>query len=128
MKKIRPYVKDFVKRADMVLLAMCIVCALFGIVVISSASSALDDGPVRYVLVQSISLIIGIVLFVLLTIIDLDVFAEKWMVLIVLEVAFMLLLLTPLGYADNTGNRAWLRFGPMGVQPTEVIKIAFIIR
>ena len=127
MKKIRPYVKDFVKRADMVLLAMCIVCALFGIVVISSASSALDDGPVRYVLVQSISLIIGIVLFVLLTIIDLDVFAEKWMVLIVLEVAFMLLLLTPLGYAHNTGNRAWLRFGPMGVQPTEVIKIAFII-
>ena len=39
----------------------------------------------------------------------------------------ILLLITPLGYADDTGNRAWLRFGIMGVQPTEVIKIGFII-
>ena len=126
MKKIRPYVNDFVKRADMVLLSLCLFSAIFGIIVISSAAASLDN-PSRYPLVQTISMFIGVGLFIVFTIIDIDIFADKWMLLIAFEVAFVLLLLTPLGYADNTGNRAWLRMGPIGVQPTEVIKIAFII-
>lgn len=126
MKKIRPYVNDFVKRADMTLLALCLVCAVFGIIVISSASASLDN-PSRYPLVQTISMFIGIGLFILFTIIDIDILAEKWMLLLAFEVAFVLLLLTPLGFSDNTGNRAWLRMGLLGVQPTEVTKIAFII-
>lgn len=125
MKKIRPYVKDFVKRADMTLLTLCLVCAVFGIIVISSASASL--GSSRFVIVQTLSLFLGILFFVLLTIIDVDVLAEKWVVLIAFEVLFMLLLLTPFGYADDTGNRAWLRLGPIGIQPTEVIKLAFIV-
>ena len=126
VKKYKPYIKDFVKRADMTLLALCLICAVFGIIVISSASASLKS-PARYPTVQTISMFIGIFLFIVFTVIDVDVFAEKWVLLIGFEVLFMLLLLTPLGYADNTGNRAWLRMGPMGVQPTEVIKLAFII-
>ena len=126
MKKIRPYVNDFVRRADMTLLALCLVSAVFGIIVISSAAASLD-GSSRYIIVQTLSMFIGIGLFIILTIIDIDILAEKWVLLIAFEVAFVLLLLTPLGYADNTGNRAWLRLGPIGVQPTEVIKLAFII-
>lgn len=117
---------DFIKRADMLLLSLCLICAVFGIVVILSASASLDH-PARYIIIQTLSLFLGIIFFVLLSIIDVDVFAEKWIWLIGFEVLFMLVLLTPLGFADDTGNRAWLRFGPIGVQPTEVIKLAFII-
>ena len=125
MKKLKPYIKDFTKRADMPLLILCLVCSIFGLVVIASASESL--GSARYLIVQIASLFIGLGLFVLFTVVDIDIIADKWAVLIVFEVVLTLLLLTPLGYADNTGNRAWLRFGFVGVQPAEVIKIPFII-
>ncbi len=125
MKKLKPYVKDFVKRADMTLLTLCLIASVFGLVAISSASASL--GSTRYIIVQFASLLIGLGLFVLFTVLDIDIVADKWVVLIIFEVVMVLLLLTPLGFADNTGNRAWLRFGFVGIQPAEVNKIPFII-
>lgn len=125
MKKSMPMIKQFFKRADTLLLTLCIVAAFFGIIMIASAT--VSFGTPRYVLVQIIGLIIGIALFVLFTVIDIDIFADKWGIIVIFEVVLALLLLTPLGYADDTGNRAWLRFGFFGVQPAEVIKAAFIV-
>ncbi|MEG0035621.1 MAG: FtsW/RodA/SpoVE family cell cycle protein [Oscillospiraceae bacterium] len=125
MKKIIPYLKDFTKRADMLLFTLCMICSIFGLVVISSATTSFNSP--RFMFVQIVALCIGIVLFVLFTIIDLDIIADKWGAIVVFEIIMMLLLLTPLGYADNTGNRAWLRFGIMGIQPAEVVKVAFIV-
>lgn len=127
MKRLSPYIKDYVKRADMLLLALCVTCAIFGIVVIASATSTLDGGSTRYLIVQTASLILGIFFYALFTVIDVDSMAERWPALIAFEVFSIFLLLTPLGYADNTGNRAWLRFGFIGVQPAEIDKIIFII-
>ena len=125
MKKLKPHVKDFFKRADMLLLTLCLICSVFGMVVIASATASFESS--RYLIIQGVSILIGIGLFVLLTIIDLDIFASKWAVLIMFEIVIVALLLTPLGYGDDTGNRAWLRFGFIGIQPTEVMKIAFVI-
>jgi len=127
VKRLSPYIKDYVKRADMLLLALCVTCAIFGIVVIASATSTLDGGSTRYLIVQTASLILGIFFYALFTVIDVDSLAERWPALIAFEVFSIFLLLTPLGYADNTGNRAWLRFGFIGVQPAEIDKIIFII-
>ena len=127
MKRLSPYIKDYVKRADMLLLALCVTCAILGIVVIASATSTLDGGSTRYLIVQTASLILGIFFYALFTVIDVDSLAERWPALIAFEVFSIFLLLTPLGYADNTGNRAWLRFGFIGVQPAEIDKIIFII-
>ncbi|MEF9971866.1 MAG: FtsW/RodA/SpoVE family cell cycle protein, partial [Oscillospiraceae bacterium] len=127
MKKLFPYVKDFFKRADMLLFTLCFISSIFGIIVIASATHSLPEGSTRYLLVQVASMFIGIGLFVVFTVIDLDIIADKWAAIIVFELFMMLLLLTPLGYADNTGNRAWLRFGFVGVQPAEVVKVAFIV-
>ena len=127
MKKFSPYIKDFLKRADTTLLALCLICAIFGIVVIASATATLKEGSTRYIIVQLTSLLIGLGLFTLFTVLDIDIIADKWAVLILFEVFLVLLLLTPLGAGDSVGNRAWLRFGFVGVQPAEVIKIPFII-
>lgn len=126
MKKFSPYIKDFLKRADTTLLILCLISSIFGIVVITSASASLQ-GAARYPIVQIASLLIGLGLFILFTVLDIDIIADKWAVLILFEIFLMLLLLTPLGAGDSVGNRAWLRFGFVGVQPAEVIKIPFII-
>ena len=63
MKKITAAAKEFFRRADMFLLVMAILCAVFGIVVISSATASY--GSPKYVIVQTASLFLGIFAFVM---------------------------------------------------------------
>ena len=124
MRKVWPLVREFVKRADMLLLLLCCTCAIFGIVVISSATASYETS--RYVIVQTGALIIGICLFVALTVIDVDIIADKWPFLFVFDTV-LLLLLIPFGQSDDTGNSGWLRFLGVGIQPSEVVKVVYIV-
>ena len=125
MQKAMQAAKAFCKRADMVLLSLCVICSIFGIVVIRSATLSYDDSS-RFVFVQILSLILGIVLFVIFTIMDAENIADKWTYLIVFNVVFLLLLI-PFGVDAGTGNKSWLRFFGIGIQPSEVVKVIFII-
>ena len=124
MKKALAPLREFVTRADMVLLLLCCAASVFGVVVISSATASMQGS---FVVVQIGACVVGIGLYVLLTIIDIDILADKWILLYLFSVVLILLLRTPLGYEDETGNRAWLRFFNIGVQPSEVVKVLFII-
>lgn len=126
MKKILPLAKEFIGRADMVLFFLCFLCSLFSIVVISSATATNAAGPFKFVFVQTLALIIGIGLFVLLTVIDLDIIADKWPLLLGLSV-LMLLALIPFGQDDGTGNKSWIRFFGIGIQPSEIVKVIYIV-
>ena len=124
MKKALAPLREFVTRADMVLLLLCCAASVFGVIVISSATANMQGS---FVVVQIGAIIVGIGLYVLLTVIDIDILADKWILLYLFSVVLILLLRTPLGYEDETGNRAWLRFFNIGIQPSEVVKVLFII-
>ena len=124
MKKALALLREFVTRADIVLLALCCAASVFGIIVISSATASMRGS---FVVVQIGACLVGIALYVLLTIIDVDILADKWILLYIFSAVLILLLRTPLGYEDETGNRAWLRFFSIGIQPSEVVKVLFII-
>ncbi|MCC8155995.1 MAG: FtsW/RodA/SpoVE family cell cycle protein [Oscillospiraceae bacterium] len=126
MKKYWPLIREFFQRADIVLFLLCLTSAIFGLVVISSATATSTEGSAHYVLIQSLSLVIGVALFVALTVLDIDVIADKWPLLYLVS-AVLLLLLIPFGYDDGTGNKSWLRFLGIGIQPSEIIKVVFII-
>lgn len=127
MKKLRaarPYIFDFLRRADIILFLLCFVCSIFGIVLISSAVQTFAS-PARYILVQILSLFLGMALFVIFTIIDIDIIVSKWPFLFAFNVVFLLLLI-PFG-SEESGNSGWLRFFGIGIQPSEVVKIVFIV-
>ena len=124
MKKALALLREFVSRADIVLLVLCCAASVFGIIVVSSATASMRGS---FVVVQIGACIVGIGLYVLLTIIDIDILADKWILLYIFSAVLILLLRTPLGYEDETGNRAWLRFFNIGIQPSEVVKVLFII-
>lgn len=126
MKKILSVAGEFFRRADMVLFSLCLICSVFGLVVIASATATTEEGSAHYVLIQTVALLIGIFLFVLLTVIDIDIIADKWPILVLVSLA-LLLLLIPFGIADNTGNKSWIRFGPIGIQPSEIVKVIYIV-
>lgn len=121
-----PYIKDFAKRADMVLFALCMICTLFGIVVIASATATSESGSFKFIFVQTFAMFIGIALFAILTIIDIDVLADKWPLLLTFSVA-MFIALFIFGEDDGTGNRAWIRFLGIGIQPSEIVKVVYIV-
>lgn len=126
LKKFLPQLRDFVHRADMFLFTMSVICALYGIVVIASATKSYENGSAQFVIVQTLALVLGILLFIAMTVIDVDIFAQHWTWLYGLS-ALLLLSLIPFGAVSDTGNNGWLRFFGIGIQPTEIVKLAFII-
>ena len=124
MKKYWAMAGDFFRRADMVLFFLCLISAIFGVVVIASATASMNSA--KYVIIQIIAMLIGIGLFVVLTVIDIDIIADKWPLLLGIAVV-LLLALVPFGVDDGTGNKSWIRFLGVGIQPSEIVKIIFIV-
>ncbi len=116
----------FFKKADMLLLLLCIIATIFGIVAISSATRV--EGSTRYVMVQSVALVLGIAVYVLFTLVDVDIIAERRELLLIFSLLFIGCLKF-WGISGETGNRSWLDIPllPINVQPAEVCKIFFII-
>ena len=131
IKKISPFVKDFVHRADMFLFVMCLICAIFGTIMVRKATYDLYmgdwfDSYTKFVVVQVLSIFIGIGAFVLFTVIDADLLGSNWKILCVVNVLLMVLLVF-LGQDDGTGNKSWIRFAGIGIQPSEIVKVLYII-
>ena len=124
MEKLLLHIRDFLKRADMVLFVLCLICAIFGLVVIASATATNTSGS-HFILIQSVAMLAGIFLFVALTVLDIDLLTDKW-ILLVGVCLLLLLALIPFGVDDGTGNKSWLRFMGFGVQPSEIVKVIYI--
>ena len=124
LKQVQSLVRDFFKKADLFLMTVCCICAIFGVVVIYSATRSYGSGT--FVAVQLFAFILGLMLYVLFTVIDLDIIADKWPLLLGFE-TFLLLLLIPFGVSGDTGNSGWLRFAGIGIQPSEIVKVVFIV-
>ena len=58
LKKILPQLRDFVRRADMFLFTVSVICAIYGIIVIASATKSYDNGSAQYVIVQGLALVL----------------------------------------------------------------------
>ena len=124
MKRFGRLLGRYLRMGDTVLLCLCLAASLFGLTLLYSATRSFDTE--RYMLVQSLALVLGLVLFVLFSLMDPDALTDRWYVL----VGFNLLLLAALwrwGVEGDTGNRSWLRFGGIGIQPSEVLKVTFTL-
>ena len=126
MKRFFSAVGVFLRSADIPLLIMCICATVFGIVTISSAAAY--QGAAHYVLIQSAALVIGVIGFIILTLIDIDIIAERWDLLLIFSVLFLGSLYF-FGVQGNSGNKSWLRpsFLPFGLQPAEICKVFYVI-
>ena len=124
VRRIGKLVGSYFRMGDTLLLALCLLASVFGLVLIYSATRSYETG--RYMLVQGLALGVGVILFVVFSLIDTDVLTDRWYLLL----GFNILLLAALrlfGVEGETGNRSWIRFGGIGIQPSEVLKITFAL-
>ena len=117
-------VADIVRQADLVLLGLCCAATAYGLVMITSATRFLET--YRHVIVQGAAALIGIVLYFLVSLVDVTELVKKWKWILLFNVGFILLLKTPLGL-DVNGNLAWLDIPgiPVNIQPAFIILLAY---
>ena len=113
----------------MFLLTLTLIVSGFGLLFLTSATSADKFGSnTRYIVFQLIAIVLGVIVYAIISSIDLDVMSEhrSWMVLFN---CMLLLMLIPFGTDNNTGNRSWLKFPllPINIQPAEICKITYIV-
>ena len=119
-------IKKFFSRTDWVLLGLCLAASIFGVVMIASASNY--HGASSYVSKQVIALVLGLILYVLISFVDMEILAEHQTLLVIFSALF-LAMLYPLGVEGDTGNRSWLSIPgmPFMIQPAEYCKIIYIL-
>jgi len=127
LRRIRELFNDVLRQADLLLLALCGGTSLFGILMVASATRYMHTN--RLVLVQAAALVLGVLLYLVVSQIDVGELVKYWKWIFLVGIGFILLLATPLGIDGGTGNRAWLEFPflPVKVQPAEIVKITFIL-
>ena len=124
MKKLGKLAGNYLRMADTPLMLLCIAASVFGLVLIYSATRSYENG--RYMPVQALALVLGLVFFVVFSLIDVDILTDRWYFLIGFNI-LLLIALRVFGVEGETGNRSWIRFGGIGVQPSELLKITFAL-
>ena len=126
MKRYVRHVWDTFRRGDMLLLLLCLVTTAFGCLVISSATNYM--GFTRYLVIQIVAAVLGVLSFAVTSSVDADFFSEHRRSLVVFN-TFLLLLLIPFGTDNGTGNWSWLDIPliPVNIQPAEICKITYIL-
>ena len=117
---------EIFKKGDMILLALCAVASVFGIVMIYAATYV--EGNTRMIIIQTASLFAGIVVYLGMTALDIDILAGQRTILFLFNAIFIAMLLV-WGIEGSTGNRSWLHFSflPFNIQPAEVCKLTYIV-
>ncbi|MGM9550985.1 MAG: rod shape-determining protein RodA [Clostridia bacterium] len=120
-------IKKFFSRdgADIPLLCAVLISSIYGILMINSATYSI--GSSRYVLVQSLALLLGLVCALVITFMDYSILKKFRFVAAILGIALLVLVLF-LGFGrEDTGTQGWISVGPLNLQPAEIAKVCFLI-
>jgi cell division protein FtsW len=116
---------------DYFLLAALCILLVFGLAMLSSASSGLGkqlfNNSYYYLEHQlEFGLTIGLIGFLVGYFVPYYKFKNVALVLLLVSMAALVLVFTPLGTAAS-GSTRWLRFGPLSFQPAELMKLTYIL-
>ena len=126
MRKFFSELKNFFRKGDMILLVLCLVTSAFGCLMIASTTNY--RGTMSYVYTQIAAIGLGVLVYAVISSLDIDFFSEHRLWLVAFN-TFLILLLIPFGTSYDSGNKSWLDFSflPVAIQPAEICKISFVL-
>lgn len=121
-------IRGLIRQTDIILLVLSIILSLFGTLMVCTATYDGNSYFSRDTAVMLLAMGIGLLGCFVISLIDYDIIYKLWPI-IAFGCIFLMLLLIPFGIAPNgrTDAASWLKFGPLTVQPSEFLKIGFII-
>ncbi len=119
--------QSFIQSSNMRLILLCLAITVYGCMLVYSASHGYGygfSGAATHIIAASI----GFIAALFISQIDYDNICALWPIWAGLSLLLMLLTFTPLGLnAAGTDDTAWLGIGKLTFQPSELMKIAFVI-
>lgn len=128
MQKFRSWFKLYFRETDKLLLFLCLCASAFGMLLVFSATKGGAQGIPRDFKMMLIAVAIGVLLCLLISFIDYEVIVRLWP----LVALFCILIMCSLfiwGKPPDARQDAisWLNLGGFFFQPSELVKIGFII-
>ena len=119
------------KKFDKILFVTVIILAVFGLVMIFSASSIWAEykfhDPFKFVKMQGLFFIVSIIIMVILSKIDYHIYFKYANIILICCAILLILVLIPGIGSVRNGSRSWFGIGSLGIQPSEFAKIGLII-
>lgn len=114
---------------DRVTLALLLTLCVFGVVLVAAGSPPVaerNNDPANYFIIRHIIFLVPSLVFLVgLSMANLQ---QVWRAALILTViALFCMLLVPLIGAEVKGAQRWLKVGPLSLQPSELIKPAFVV-
>ncbi|MTI47008.1 rod shape-determining protein RodA [Sporosalibacterium faouarense] len=119
--------RSFWKRFDYILLLSVILLAVYGLIMISSATANSTYGSFPYLKQQGLALGLGLIAIIVLSLIDYEWWGKLYLVIYFVCNGLLLAVLL-FGFGEERwGARSWLSIGGFTFQPSEIVKIGIII-
>ncbi len=111
------------------LFAVTLIAALSSLLIYSIVKNKMIDGiGDSYWQTQLFSMGVGIVVAIVISFVDYHKLVKLWFIFAPLALLLVALTFTPLGYQrEGADDKAWLNIGFVQFQPSELLKLAFIL-
>ena len=131
MKQIFKEIKHFIKETDKTLLFLCIFASAFGSLSVMSATKwTANDGGMfsRDFIVMVAAICAGIFIALVISVIDYEFILKLAPLIGFVCIGLMVLLfIIGVGPLERPDAKTWIKFGSIYFQPSEIVKIGFII-
>lgn len=131
MRKVFKTIKNFIKETDKILLLLCGLASAFGCTSVLSATLwTVDEGEKfsRDFTVMALAVSVGIIMALIISLIDYEFIIKMVPFIALFCIGIMFLTLAVgVGPIERPDAKTWLKFGSIYFQPSELVKIGFII-
>lgn len=130
MKVVFKVLWQYFRKLDKSLFLVVTTCGLFSVLLLYSIvqNAVVGNISARTYKIQLIAVIVGACSALIISAFDYHKLAKLWFIYDPLAFILVLLLFTPLGIQrEGVDDIAWLDIGFMSIQPSEILKIAFIL-
>ncbi len=125
MRHLLARLADFIRESDKFMLLLCIFASFYGCVAVFSTTYYMES--YRAVIVQLLCTVMGVISAAVISAVDYEKILNRWYLIAVLGVVPVILTFF-IGFApEGTDDKAWLDLGFTTFQPSELMKICFII-
>lgn len=131
MRKVFKTIKNFIKETDKILLFLCLLASAFGCTSVLSATLWTVNNGTKFsrdFTVMALAVAVGIIIALIISLIDYEFIIKMAPLIGLFCIGIMVItLLFGVGPLERPDAKTWLKFGPIFFQPSELVKIGFII-
>lgn len=118
--------KTFRSQLDYVLIIMVVLLAVIGLIIIYSATKTTDT-HIKQMVVQGIAFGLGLLAMLVIAFIDYERYRQFVKFIFGGSVGILVLVLIIGTGSSEVGAKSWIRIGGIGIQPSELVKVAFAV-